>query len=1166
MARLNFRQGIVRHQTDIGGNPTFLQVSGGYVNLIVSPDPTLITFISGDADYLYTESVTINNAWGPFIAQDYWLYWDMNLITGVVTRGSTTLEPIISPSTPTSPSAGQLWFNTSTNIWSEYSGTSWAEVLRVFACKLANGNTPVSMSINAPDFKGTQVGLTTPRRIGSLVFDVSGTPLRTGVGNKFFTTEDAFVTGVSSAASLRIEPIVIQGKSSTAIAAYQVVEFFEFNEIRPATTTDQGTKALGILEEDVVANEVVSFVTAGIIFNEAWDWVAAGASVNDPIYFNSTGIIQLTPDFLDQIPVGVVIGPQEILFAPKLFPQVAVTVVQGAGVTDHGDLTGLGDDDHTQYHTNARGDARYVRLTGSTMTGSLSMSAGTDIILPDVPVNPTDAANKQYVDQVAQGLDAKGSAHQCTISNLPSTYNNGTVGFGATLTATTPGVLPPAITDNHADFSGAGGSRNRILVKSQTDAVENGIYTITDLGSGENVTEVMTLPDISDSLDGTYFTFNDVTTTYYVWYNTPAGSGDPAPGGTPIQVTISTGAVVADVTTATIAAINSSAANVTAYKDEDDEFYIVDDTTGTRTAAADGTTGFTISTTIAGTASPTSWILTRATDADNSPTNEVSGGMFIFVEDGQTCAGTGWVLVKPIGEVTIGTHELVFTQFSSAPTGPESRIQDADNNTYVDVEFTADGNNITMQCGPRDLVDSGSNVTINAGSATISSGFSGGDIIINAGDADTSAVTPANGGIFHVTSGLASGGSNDGKTGDIILEIPDNPGAAESGNITLTAGDTTANKGGSIILRPGAHTTKSAGVRLVGSTALPGLIESSFLFVPKANSTTTGFGIGFQPPSTVTADTIWTLPATDGLSGQVITTDGSGTLSWLTSADECTVLVSDNTNVFKERAVLELPHPYDVAMQIFGEAPAGGIVFKFIAPQEFTMFEYGHFADAETPPTAGNRVFDVQVNDVSVGTIKFQQNAGGNIWTTDFGQETEINIVQGDIIKIISPSDGDPQGSTGTGNVGLEDISISLRGHILPGNLCGTPNFVLTGPADDISTDFTISSVVGGISHFEIAAIAYGDITETGNPLTTTMYPLSEVDNGGATPGLTVDYDEGANPTVTLSRESEYATAPGTITTFDMDPSAGGYYYLIAVRGFAPGGIVTKTAFMEVAP
>lgn len=33
--------------------------------------------------------------------------------------------------------------------------------------------------------------------------------------------------------------------------------------------------------------------------------------------------------------------------------------LNGGGVTDHGALTGLNDDDHLQYHTDARGDARY---------------------------------------------------------------------------------------------------------------------------------------------------------------------------------------------------------------------------------------------------------------------------------------------------------------------------------------------------------------------------------------------------------------------------------------------------------------------------------------------------------------------------------------------------------------------------------------------------------------------------------------------------------------------------------------------------------------------------------------------------------------------------------------------------------------------------------------
>lgn len=41
---------------------------------------------------------------------------------------------------------------------------------------------------------------------------------------------------------------------------------------------------------------------------------------------------------------------------------------------DHGSLTGLGDDDHVQYHNDARGDLRYLKLTGGTLTGDLFSS------------------------------------------------------------------------------------------------------------------------------------------------------------------------------------------------------------------------------------------------------------------------------------------------------------------------------------------------------------------------------------------------------------------------------------------------------------------------------------------------------------------------------------------------------------------------------------------------------------------------------------------------------------------------------------------------------------------------------------------------------------------------------------------------------------------------
>ena len=49
----------------------------------------------------------------------------------------------------------------------------------------------------------------------------------------------------------------------------------------------------------------------------------------------------------------------------------------GGGVTDHGALNGLGDDDHPQYHTDARGDARYVGLTDPRLSNARTPTAHT---------------------------------------------------------------------------------------------------------------------------------------------------------------------------------------------------------------------------------------------------------------------------------------------------------------------------------------------------------------------------------------------------------------------------------------------------------------------------------------------------------------------------------------------------------------------------------------------------------------------------------------------------------------------------------------------------------------------------------------------------------------------------------------------------------------------
>jgi len=110
-------------------------------------------------------------------------------------------------------------------------------------------------------------------------------------------------------------------------------------------------------------------------------------------------------------------------------------------------------------------------------TASVSFNSQTITNLAD-PVNAQDAATKNYVDSVAQGLDVHASVKWATAAALPAyTYNNGSSGVGATLTASANGAL--TIDGN------AVAANDRVLIKNETstNAPYNGIYTVTNAGS-----------------------------------------------------------------------------------------------------------------------------------------------------------------------------------------------------------------------------------------------------------------------------------------------------------------------------------------------------------------------------------------------------------------------------------------------------------------------------------------------------------------------------------------------------------------------------------------------------------------------------------------------------------------------------------------------------------
>ena len=108
-----------------------------------------------------------------------------------------------------------------------------------------------------------------------------------------------------------------------------------------------------------------------------------------------------------------------------------------------------------------------LELAGGTMTGALTLSGA--------PTSDLHAATKLYVDGLAAGINFHQAVVAASAGNLAGVYNNGTNGLDATLTASANGAI--------GTIDGASVSvGNRILLRAQTDATQNGIYTVTNVG------------------------------------------------------------------------------------------------------------------------------------------------------------------------------------------------------------------------------------------------------------------------------------------------------------------------------------------------------------------------------------------------------------------------------------------------------------------------------------------------------------------------------------------------------------------------------------------------------------------------------------------------------------------------------------------------------------
>ena len=118
------------------------------------------------------------------------------------------------------------------------------------------------------------------------------------------------------------------------------------------------------------------------------------------------------------------------------------------------------------------------------------------------PSLATDAATKQYVDDVAQGLNVHDAANVATTGTLTSltgggtiTYNNGTSGVGATLTLS--GTYSKNFTAADTFDTGfTATTTNRILVRAESNPAYNGVYVVSSSTVLTRADDYNTVPEV----------------------------------------------------------------------------------------------------------------------------------------------------------------------------------------------------------------------------------------------------------------------------------------------------------------------------------------------------------------------------------------------------------------------------------------------------------------------------------------------------------------------------------------------------------------------------------------------------------------------------------------------------------------------------------------------
>ena len=323
----------------------------------------------------------------------------------------------------------------------------------------------------------------------------SGGNVTVGVGGTgdvaVFATTGAFVTGVVSASGN------ITGGNLITSGAVSAASLSLSGASQAASYSASGNVTGG----NLITSAAISAASVSASGNITGGNILGGANVNATTHTGTTASLSgnITGG---NILTGGLISATANVNGGNL---ISAALVQGVTVSASGNVIGGNVNTNTLTGTGVTiGSSGNINLS---TTGNIVLSTQTYINNLSTPFQPTDAATKQYVDDVAQGLHTHDSCNAATTGTLATisggtvTYDNGTSGVGATLTTTGTYTTIDGVTLSNG---------MRILVKNEVDPAHNGIYDRTSATVLTRSTDF----DTTAEMAGGDFTFITAGTLY----------------------------------------------------------------------------------------------------------------------------------------------------------------------------------------------------------------------------------------------------------------------------------------------------------------------------------------------------------------------------------------------------------------------------------------------------------------------------------------------------------------------------------------------------------------------------------------------------------------------------------------------------------------------------